>query len=527
MISLFKKEELYPWAGKPSIYASIQEQLDRHGRIVDDKLPDDEAYWADQPFRWVAGGLDGAFGRHAGGERQEASVHELAKLLAKLSRKPGMRTRRAVYVKLMEEDILGMIDPLLDALRGFPGIRLEQLYQEATWLAEHGAHRNVVKFGIALLGRFETELHRDLILTLGKHEEFTLYASVAVQNSLANVNQELFELAQFVHGWGKIQLVERLEPATPEIKAWLLRHGCRNSIMNEYLAYACAVNGELHLALAGDAVDEALYEGAGEILSALLRGGPAEDIDDYAHAPEVLGHFLRLSRDRGASVAHLADMMEIYEFLNAGDDERWAARYAGAWTEAERIRLLELSKPLVFRADWPDKVWAALVSGSRAEQYTAIRAARALGLDVWPELYRQLQAAPADQSLYYELMRTDDRSRVEELVRFAERALPLADIAVGPADQMGLGPEFAVHGALDSIVQDLDAHPGVGKTLIASALQSPVIRNRSMALKALEAWPLDAWDDSVIAGMKSLAKVEPDDRLRDRIREILQERGLL
>jgi hypothetical protein len=32
-------------------------------------------------------------------------------------------------------------------------------------------------------------------MTLGKHEEFALYAAVAIQNGLEDPNQKLFELA--------------------------------------------------------------------------------------------------------------------------------------------------------------------------------------------------------------------------------------------------------------------------------------------------------------------------------------------
>jgi hypothetical protein len=42
-----------------------------------------------------------------------------------------------------------------------------------------------------------------------------------------------------VAGWGRIQTVRRLAGTQdPQIKAWLLRHGFRNQIMDEYLARA-------------------------------------------------------------------------------------------------------------------------------------------------------------------------------------------------------------------------------------------------------------------------------------------------
>ena len=47
--------------------------LDAQDRLVDDRLPDDEEYWAGHTIRWVAEGLDGAFGRHGTGETGSAS----------------------------------------------------------------------------------------------------------------------------------------------------------------------------------------------------------------------------------------------------------------------------------------------------------------------------------------------------------------------------------------------------------------------------------------------------------------------
>ncbi|MEQ4481454.1 limonene hydroxylase [Cohnella silvisoli] len=493
--------------------------------LTDDKLTDDEEFWAGHQFRWVAGGIDGAFGHHSGGGNEEANVKEMVQLLAKQSRKPSNKTRRATYLKLMQKDVISVIDPLLEALRKHPGINVQNLYNEVFWLAETGAHRNVVKFGIALLGQFETENHRDLVLTLGKHDEFTLYSAVAIQNSLESANEALFELAKSVNGWGKIQLVERLEPDTQEIKDWLLRKGCQNSVMYEYLAFTCAQKGELHIALKNRQVDLELYVGASDIISALITGGPAEDMDDYEHASLVVGEYLRLARTMCTTVPQLTVIIDILDFLDQ-DEDCWSARYSKGWTEESRNRYRLLCQGIISDEGWAAKVWEDIHSGSNRSQYSAIRAAKALGLDIWPELFKQLQQTPENGSLYFELMRTENSERVKKLVAHAEEALPLSDIASGPSEEMGLGPGFEPHSALDSLVQDLDRHVGVGRKLIETALQSPVVRNRNMALKALEAWPIASWGDSLISKVKKLAEVEPDSSVKERIEKLMQENGI-
>ncbi|WP_237691074.1 hypothetical protein [Paenibacillus caui] len=269
MVLFFNKAVRPLWEGKTSIYSYIREQ----GESVDGSLPDDEEFWSGSKMRWVAGGLDGAFGHHAGPGKMTDEVQELARLLAKQFRKPKNSTRKALYAKLVKADIGGMIDDILDELRKQPGIQPGAIFHEAKWMVENAAHRNVVKFGIALLGLFQNEQMKELLLTLGRHDEFTLYAAVAIQNGMEDSNQVLFELAKRVHGWGKIHIVERLEPASQEIKDWLLRQGCQNSVMNEYLACICARNGDLREALSADQIDSALFDGATDIIEALLNGG--------------------------------------------------------------------------------------------------------------------------------------------------------------------------------------------------------------------------------------------------------------
>jgi len=91
------------------------------------------------------------------------------------------------------------------------------------------------------------------------------------------------ELAQHLTGWGRIHIVDRLAATRDErIKAWLLRDGCRNDIMDEYTALICAKTGDLVTALRTSNPDLPLMKGAGAILAALIRGGPAEGFEGYS-----------------------------------------------------------------------------------------------------------------------------------------------------------------------------------------------------------------------------------------------------
>jgi hypothetical protein len=515
---------LYPWKGKQSLYEAIKGNLDDKGILQNDILPDDEEFWGGKPFRWVAGGLDGAFGHHASSEDNKLVVNTIVNLLVKNSRRPSNKLKRKIYLKLLTEDTLSVIDDILELLREQSGVNHSNLYEEAYWLASEGTHRNVVKFGIALLGLFQTDKHLELIMTLGKHEEFTLFSAVAIQNGIVNGNEQLFELAKFVDGWGKINLVERLSPDTQEIKNWLLREGYKNNIMYEYLAYICAINGELHKEIGSQDIDLALYEGAGDIISALIAGGPAEEIDDYEHASIVLGEFLRHSKCLCSTVLHLNVVLDIFNFLS--DDEGWMKRYSKNWTNEEHQKQLSLCRKIINQDRWESIIWDGVKSEDSSLQWYCFKAAKILDIDLWDELFTQLQQDSVNRSLYFELMQTNEKSRIQKLVTFAENHLPLDKISTGPKEELGLGQEFDVHSCLDFVLQDLDKYEGVGAKLISTGLYSAVIRNRNMALKALEAWPVSSWNSELIKEVKELLEIEPDSSVKERIESLIKVKNL-
>jgi len=128
------------------------------------------------------------------------------------------------------------------------------------------------KIGIALLGISGDPSDEGLLIEIGQSEEMTLFSVVALSNLLDDPQPAIWKLAQRVHGWGRIAAVERLEGTQDDaIKAWLLRDGFRNEVMNEYLACLAAKTGGLKEALAVPEINDDLLAGASGIIAA--RGG--------------------------------------------------------------------------------------------------------------------------------------------------------------------------------------------------------------------------------------------------------------
>lgn len=523
MFNFLKKSiTLLPWVGKESIYDYIKRNLDSEGKLplACEELPDSTEFYEDKPFRWVAGAMDGVMGHHASPGEIDERVMKISKLIRQQVSMPSNSTRRDTYIVFMNDDILGYIDPLLEFLRKQSDLKYNVLYDEAKWFAKEGAHRGVVKMGIALLGLFNCEKDEELIITLGKSEEFTLYAAVALQNGCTNSNQKIFELAQSVHGWGKIHLVERLSADTKEIKDWLLRRGCDNSIMPEYLSYTCAAKGELDQALVSSTIDQELYTGAGIILSALIAGGPAENIDDYDKSMPVVSNYLKHSGTYCHTIDDLLVVIHIKGFLKQEDDV-WNKRFENGWNKEIRDSCLAECDRIILQDRWNNEIWNDLGSEDNYKKNCAIRAARELGIDTWEQLYAELHAKPLDSGLYFELMRTENIDRIRKLVTFAERNLPLKELATGPGTELGLGPEYKAHGCLDFVLQDLDKYEGVGGKLILAGLNSAVIRNRNMALKTLETWSRKNWPEGAAQMLEKLYSIEPDANVKQRIKGLL------
>lgn len=390
------------------------------------------------------------------------------------------------------------------------------LRQIGLWLAEHGTRRAAVAVGIILLGLAADVRDRGLLLLLGTLEDLTLYAAVALHMSQVDRDQAIFELARRVDGWGRIHTVNRLAgTADPEIKAWLLREGFRNTILDEYLAYTAATTGDLAAALAQDHIDEALLDGAGGILLALCRGGPARDMTDYPDAPVAIQRYVVQAGRWRPTLGRIAIVATLHRFITSPRARRLPC-------SAEQLTGLAAGcSALTGRAAWRAVLEQALASDDIEQFGRAIWPATTLGVRIGHRLRHHLRRNPYDAALWFPLI--DDPDEADQAIQLAAQVLPLADLATGPGLELGRwrGPEHI----LDLVVSRLAGHPGRGWPLIHAALSNATIRNRNMALNALEAWPADAVPHQAYAAVREAIRIEPDNEIRDRMRRFLNARA--
>jgi hypothetical protein len=489
-----------------AIYDHIRAHVDpSSGRLTSgNDLPDDQKAMSGR-LKWAPGAMDGIFRQHGGSSSATDRAEQVAGLLALACRRPSVRNLRNLYAVVSEDDVLGYVDALVEVLTREPPNR-QALHAIGRWLSTTASDRGPVKLGIALLGITGLGDEVAVVRTIGAHEEFTLYCAVAVSNGLAESESELWALAASVDGWGRIQCVERLRDTTDsDIRTWLLREGFRNSIMYEYLAHIAATTGGLLEALRGN-VDRGLLTSAGEILSALVDGGPAEDMDDYEEGADAVEAFLALMTTRAETLHDFTAVAAVRRFLSGEDG--WEERVVHGWTATRRQAFEDVCDEILGRESWTARITAGL-SGDASEFHLATRAAQALGMDTFDAHVAKIRADPFDMS-WFEAWRQADTGRARELAELARTLLPLSDIATGPGDELGLGMEWRAHGALDWTLQALRDHPGIGADLVLTGLRSPVTRNRNLALKALERWPRANWPPAAHDAVLVVARTDPN-----------------
>lgn len=495
-----------------SIYEFLRGHLDEVGRLSDASLtlPDEKTRTSD--LRWAPGALDGVLGHHAGPADADRQARTVTDAFLKACRRPTKKRLRDLHSAVSTDGVLEYLDAAIELLAQAQPDRA-RLHDVARWLATTAPHRSAVKVGIAMLGVSGLDHDVDVVRVLGAHDEFTLFAAVALKNGLDDPDSELWALAAAVDGWGRIQCVEQLrDTQDAAIRSWILREGFRNSVMYEYLAYIAATTGDLLSALRVEAPDRELLTAAGEIIEALVQGGPAQDLEDYEEGADAVEAYLTHMTGRAETLGDYHAVDAIQSFLSR--DAPWEELSRQGWTATRRAAFEDLCAQILDRDVWNDLITVALLSDKPGEFRRADQAARRRGIDTYDIHLRRIREDPFGNA-WFAAWQQADGVRAEELAALARDLLPLQEIASGPADELGLGHEWRVNAALDWSLQALREHPGVGAELIVAGLQSPVTRNRNMALNALKEWPEHLWPGDARGLLTALAAHDPNLRTRE------------
>ena len=143
-------------------------------------LPDQDEAFGDG-LSWAPGALEGAMSRYAGPpEDTNERADTLHYALLQLAEKPGRRTRAQVAELFRAGADRSLMDGLIERLGDEPPADEGRLYVELRTTLLETDNRDELKFAIALVGAFGRQEDADVFRALARHEEFTLYAAVAL-----------------------------------------------------------------------------------------------------------------------------------------------------------------------------------------------------------------------------------------------------------------------------------------------------------------------------------------------------------
>ena len=229
------------------------------------------------------------------------------------------------------------------------------------------------------------------------------------------------------------------------------------------------------------------------------------------HFPKQLKHYLVLR----AIDSYLSEDLKGSE---AAEEKRWY--------DEQLAQALDDIQEICDSPEWTELTNQGLSSKLDIDFYQADRAAQYLGIDTWIYHWDRLQADPINSPHWYYVMRNANEDRIDEVISFATEKMPLDEIATGPGEEMGLGPDFQIHSCLDFILQELGKYPGKGEILISSGLSSPVIRNRNMALRALSAWRVEDRSEQLNRSLQEALKIEPVEDVKTSIQKVIDGESL-
>jgi hypothetical protein len=471
--------------------------------------------------------MDAMFGADNSDDSKKRT-QELYKHLKRVAKNGDKISEQEFYRLVTEnEGVIAIIDNFLQ-LASDDGLPVEPyLFQFSKDLATQAPKRNAVKFGIALLGMCHNKSVLNDLQILGLHDEFTVYATIAIANLAEDPANALWELAQKVDGWGKIQLVDRLAnmELNDPIKDWLVLEGYKNNIMYEYLAYTCATHGLLHERLESDKIEKKLFKASSDIIEALIAGGPAEDMSCYVHASSVVENFLRHAKEYANDIGDFLTLHRIKDFLTELQNE--IGNHAdNGWTQNIISNCIIEAVQIINSRDWEQLTIEGLKSTDNGTFWNAKQAAVNLGIDLWDTVWSKLVENPSDSSAWYDVTHYAKAENTEQIIDFALNNIPLEEYATGPKDSYGIGPEYGKYMILDTAILFLENHPKKGEKILLAGLKSPVTRNRNMVLKALKAWTKDNWSPEIEKGLYELQNIEPNKDTKANIERLINGQDL-
>jgi hypothetical protein len=529
---MFSARPSEPRENRVSIYDHVLAHIPEDGPGLlpgGERLPDDPEPDPNGEVTMAPGLMDEILEQGTVVANEQAAAASFRLIQDVLRHPSAPRPYEALVEDLRGKENLGFLDPLLSRV-SHARLPRGEIRDLALSLATRSSDRTPVKVGITLLGLCATIEDRDILLSLGRHEEFTHYAGVALTNAFEDAEPLLWELAKVVESWGRVNLVRQLASTrSPEIKAWILKEGSEGFPAQFMLAYIAATSGELASALRAQEIDDVVCMAAGRILMNLIAArtnATLKNIDDYPDGPEAIRRYLAHAARKQETLEGFAPLTLIVDYLElrsgeepsvlGGTEHRRNRRpLLKGWTKKERERSATYARWILQRSAWRELIQDGLRSEDVRTFHLAEHAARWLGDDTFPVILDRIRRSPADDTVWTEATRrAQDIGQWNEVLQAATERLSHHD-----THEVRMFPWWML-----MISQEMQRFPGMGWPLVRTALECPLVIERRFGLRGLSWFLEDGWRWPTEADdvLDLMARSDPDQRTRGWATDLLE-----
>ena len=299
-----------------SIYELIKSSIQSDGSLPENfSLPQEET----DGISWADGAMDGVFLYHTA--RNEGSIEPLKDIIFQISE--GKFEEADNNLNNLNFSMVSIKIPLLKWIfQERENINADNLYKFAISQLTTSKNKECIKFSLSVLSLIGVEndvetLEKIKILALS--DEFTLYCLNIIEH-LENSNNEIFEIAKKVKGWGRIHSIPYLQVTNNEIKEWILEKGCHNEVVPSYTALTCAKKINLLEILNEENISNKRFNNISYLVAALLDEEAATGISALENKEVLIEKYLEKAKDLSSSEDDYHTVMMIKEYIEDSED---------------------------------------------------------------------------------------------------------------------------------------------------------------------------------------------------------------
>ena len=508
-----------------SIFELIKTSIQNNGELPEDfKLPPKDP----NGVPWADGAMDGVYIYHT--VVNEEDIEPLKNIIFQISE--GKFEEAQNNLENLDFFMISRREGLLNwIIQEQKQINIDNLCEFTISQLSTSKNIEVIKFCLCVLEIIKLETEKDTIekvKILALSDEFTLYCLNILKN-LKNSNEEIFEIAKKVKGWGRIYSVKYLKVTNDEIKEWILEEGCHNYIIPAYTAYTCAKKINLVEILNEDKISNKKFNDISYLMNALLDEEAITGISNLEDRELLIERYLEKAKTLASTEEDYYAVITLKEYIKNNKEIN--------------NELIKICDEILNSENTRNNVKELLKEGY------GYNIAKYLGIDIDKYILEYLQDNPLKNP--YIVFNISERKNMEKLVSLIEKKLTLEKLEGAPTDKFyPKNEENKEYIFLDTIIRKLGnfgrternfivtLYPvapttsmdepenfiGIGENLIICALNSPYVDIRYGAVNTLESWKEKGYilSNEIIENIKKLEKLEVDEELKIKLNELLK-----